>query len=82
MWPPLASAPSLPGPGQAAVPALGWRRERETEGALCPQQGQVGPRVPREGQIKVQIWVGEQIKETPGGDGGSASPTTYRAEST
>lgn len=29
VWPPPASAPSLPGPGRAAVPALGWRRERE-----------------------------------------------------
>lgn len=75
--------------GQRTLPS--WPRAggrarfgvEEREGALCPQPGQVGPRVPGEGQIKVQIWVGEQIKETPGGDGGSASPiTTYRAECT
>nr|KAF6280309.1 hypothetical protein mPipKuh1_010229 [Pipistrellus kuhlii] len=56
--------------------------ERGRQGALRPSAARTEARGPQGGQIKVQIWVGEQIKETPRGDGGSASPsTTCRAPS-
>lgn len=70
------ASPAGPAAPLPAWPRVGGRvhygvEEREEDRASPSVHSQDGwaclPRVPRDGQIKVQIWVGEKIKETPDG---------------